>query len=801
MAVLAAWLRSSLPDPFLLTQWQFFAQGELMIFSKHARLSASASALATILLAVCLAPATEQLSAQSSGNQPQRATTTDSSARNPANSTNSAKTKMNAGTTTVVVRGEMRDDSLPETFSLGALEGAELKTAPVAATVVTRQLLNDQAARLLSDVVKNDASIGEDYAPVGYYSDFQMRGFAVDLATGLAINGLTIAGEQDVPLENKQSVEFLKGLAGVENGVTSAGGAINFATKRPTLIRAVDAATDQRGTAYGAADLGRFFGSRKQVGARINFGAEQIRSYLDGADGWRGVGAAAADWKPTAKSLLLADFEYQHKIERSQSGYQLLGGTALPDLGRLYRSTMLGLQSWEKPNTFDVFSTSAKYSYDLPHNWRALMAASLSHSLIDDNVVYAYGCGYQSACQGSGGTAPDYFFAPDGSYDIYDYRNPGELRVNSVAEALVNGRIKTGPLLHEISAGGELFRRSVQMPTDSVYSYIGTENIYAPLQAFDGATDENGVRLQAGPRSLKENNHQAALLLQDHIHLPGHVQLHAAGRYDALRDHNYSGASSTDKKIWLPQFAATYTPAASLTLYANYGVQLSLGQQAPWWVVNGSEFLDPYLTRQTEVGAKFAPRDSLLITVALFRMKAPDFYPRTIAATDSYCTGAGVCFEPDGRETHTGIELNAAGKATRWLRLNASATAMNADGSNTSTASYNGKQILNQPHFRSAVFADVQVPHIAALHLLPGWNYTGRKQATRDNTISVNGYNIFNLGVRYTPGGENTHVSLRLYADNLGNKMYWKDTGSSGGDSFLYLGVPTTIRLAAHYTF
>ena len=54
---------------------------------------------------------------------------------------------------------------------------------------VTRAVLSDQVARVLSDVVKNDASIGEDYAPVGYYGDFEIRGFPIDLATGLQING------------------------------------------------------------------------------------------------------------------------------------------------------------------------------------------------------------------------------------------------------------------------------------------------------------------------------------------------------------------------------------------------------------------------------------------------------------------------------------------------------------------------------------------------------------------------------------------------------------------------------------
>jgi iron complex outermembrane receptor protein len=147
-------------------------------------------------------------------------------------------------TTTVVVHGDVNGDYLPEAITVGTLDGEPLKDAPLSATVVTRDLMNNQAARLLSDVVKNDASIDDDYVPVGYYGVFEIRGFPIDLATGLEINGTTIAGEQDVPLENKERVEFLKGLAGVESGVASGGGLIDYVTKRPATIAAIDLATD-----------------------------------------------------------------------------------------------------------------------------------------------------------------------------------------------------------------------------------------------------------------------------------------------------------------------------------------------------------------------------------------------------------------------------------------------------------------------------------------------------------------------------------------------------------------------------
>ncbi len=733
-------------------------------------------------------------------------------------------------TTTVVVHDEEKDNYLPDAVTVGTLDGATLKETPLSVTVVTRDLLNDQVSRLLSDVVKSDASIGEDYAPVGYYGDYEIRGFPIDLATGLQINGMTIAGEQDVPLENKERVELLNGIAGVESGVASAGGLIDFVTKRPAAVEAVDLATDHRGTAYGALDIGRLFGSRKQVGARLSLAGERIESYVNDANGWRAVGAGAADWKLSTKAILKTDFEYQHKVERSVSGYQLLGGTTVPDLNKIYLSTMLGAQPWAKPNTFDVYNTGARMDYDLPHEWRAFAAASFSHSLIDDNVVYAYGCSYEPACQGDGGTAPGYFFAPDGGYDIYDYRDPGELRIDAQAEAMITGHVKTGVISQDLTAGGELFRRSVQQPgyftaldptspdgvvqDGAVYSYIGSENIYQPIAPFPGATVD-GVREQAGPRRLWEDNHQPAVVMQDRIHLPGRIQLLAGGRADSLRDHNYSLTATspstppifTDKLIWLPQYAVTFNPASSLTLYGNYGVLLSLGPQGPWWVDNANQFLAPSLTRQAEVGAKFEPAQRILLTTALFRMRAPFFYPKAIQAPDAFCTsnefyGPGdLCFESAGRQTNDGIELNAEGKVANWLRLTASAAAIRALSEDTGTPAFDNKQVLNVPHLRTESFADILLPHMYGLHLMPGWSYTGRKEATRDDVVSVPSYNLFSMGARYTPGGEGGRVTLRMYADNITDKRYWKDTGASYGDTFIHLGAPATVRLSAHYIF
>jgi iron complex outermembrane receptor protein len=367
----------------------------------------------------------------------------------------------------------------------------------------------------------------------------------------------------------------------------------------------------------------------------------------------------------------------------------------------------------------------------------------------------------------------------------------------------------------------------------AVYTYVGSANIYQPIAPLPPPGDPNSLEPtleSAGPRRLWEDDHQASAVIEDRVHIPGRIQFIAGGRFDSLRDHNYSLVATTpcvtsntpgpakdpcpttydssgnpiysvpnsptlsDKGIWLPQFAVTFNPIKPLTLYSNYGVLLSLGPEAPFWADNSSQFLSPFFTRQAEIGAKYEPSGRILLTTALFRMRAPFFYPESDGA-------GGFIFESQGRETHDGIELNAEGKAATWLRLNASAEAMNADSTDTGTPAFDSKQVINVPHLHSNVFADVTVPGIRGLHLMPGWSFTSRKEATRDDAISVPSYNLLNLGARYTPGGEQGRVSFHVYANNVTNKRYWSDTGASLGDTFLWLGAPTTVRLDAHYTF
>ena len=239
--------------------------------------------------------------------------------------------------------------------SVAGFAPAPLLDTPASVAVFSEQLLVDRQVRKLSEVLQSDASVGESYAPIGYYENFNVRGFELNAASSYKINGQTIVGEQNVALENKQQVELLKGLSGLQSGVAKPGGLINYVTKRPEDVRSVTVSTNEEGERYLATDLGGWFGSERQFGLRANLAHEDIRSYVDHADGKRDFASLAFDWQINPDAVLQLDAEYQHREQRSVPGYQLLGGNSLPhDIDPHDR---LAYQQWANPVSIDSLTS------------------------------------------------------------------------------------------------------------------------------------------------------------------------------------------------------------------------------------------------------------------------------------------------------------------------------------------------------------------------------------------------------------------------------------------------------------
>lgn len=666
----------------------------------------------------------------------------------------------------------------------GSAQEASALDTPASVSVYNAQLLQDQQARLLSEVLRNDASVGDSYAPIGYYENFQVRGFTLDAANSYKINGLSIAGEQNVALENKEQVEVLKGLSGLQSGVSAPGGAINYVTKRPRDVRSVTLSGDEQGGRYLATDLGGWFGSERQFGLRANLAHEDLRSYVDHADGQRDFASLAFDWNISDDATLQLDAEYQTREQRSVPGYQLLGGSALPH--GVSPHDLLGYQGWSNPVGMDSLNLNGRFEYRFNDQWTASLSAARSRVVIDDYSAFAWGCYGAASCAAD--AVPNYFGA-EGDYDIYDYRNPDDTRRNDQAQAALRGEFNGWGLRHELSLGLDALRRTVD-GSEAVNEWVGSGNIYtgnAQYAPYAGSVGHSYRHL---------DSRQYAVFLSDRVHLNDRWQLVLGGREVRLNERAYTASGltrHTEQWQFLPDVALIFQPRPDISLYTRYSEGLASGGEASWFTSNAGETLAPTTSRQLEAGIK---RDwqRLSLSATLFQLRQAFQYSRP--------NGDGsFTYVQQGQQKNTGLELSAIGRATERLQLTASAAAIHAEVEGSGTAAYDEHQALNVPKWRASLFADYSVPGLEGLALLGGAQYSASKYANLAGTVKVGDYTVFNAGARYTTRIEGYETVLRLMVDNLFDKRYWRDAGEYLGDGYLFQGAPRTARLSATVNF
>jgi len=686
---------------------------------------------------------------------------------------------------TVTVVGQETTDYQAKKAAVAGFDNAPLLDTPASVAVITEARLKDQQARLLSEVLKNDASVGDSYAPVGYYENFVIRGFALNPASSYKINGRTITGEQNVALENKQQVEVLKGLAGLQSGVSEPGGLVNYVSKRPENVRSVTVSTNEQGERYLATDIGGWLGTEQQVGVRINLAHEDIRSYVEHADGKRDFASLALDWNISPNALLQLNAEYQDREQRSVPGYQLLGGTEVPH--HVSPKDLLAYQSWSNPVGIRSLNLDGLFEYRFNDAWKASFSASRSRVVIDDYSTFAWGCYGAASCAN---TAVPNHFSAEGDYDISDYRSPDDTRRNEEAQAALNGQFDTGFLKHDLTFGTTAFRRLVDRRT-SVNAYIGEGNIYQPspvLEPYDGPLGHTYRRL---------DSRQYGLFASDRISFNEQWQTILGGRQVRLDEETYNQAGATtrhtQRSVFLPQVALIYKPRPDTSLYASYSKGLSLGGEAAWFSSNAEEVLPPTTSRQLEVGVK---RDfqRLSLTAALFQITQDLQYNRP---NDD----GTITFVQQGKQKNVGLELSANGHLTSDLQVSASVAAIRARVSGSGTDDYDGHQAINVPKLRASLHGDYSIPGVPGLALLGGVQYSASKYANREATVKVDDYAVFDVGGRYSTKVGDYATVLRLTVDNLFDKRYWRDVGESAGDGYLFLGAPRTARLSATVNF
>ena len=188
-------------------------------------------------------------------------------------------------TVTVNASADASADGLPAEFAggqvargsrLGVLGNVDNLDSPVRSVAYTQQLIADQQAQGVGDVLKNDPVVRTTRGFGNFQESYMIRGFIAN-SDDLMYNGLFgILPRQYVAAEMMERVEVLYGASAFLNGATPGdaglGGTINIVPKRAANEPLTDVTLGYgSGNSKSAAlDVSRRFGPQDRVGVRVN---------------------------------------------------------------------------------------------------------------------------------------------------------------------------------------------------------------------------------------------------------------------------------------------------------------------------------------------------------------------------------------------------------------------------------------------------------------------------------------------------------------------------------------------------
>lgn len=187
-----------------------------------------------------------------------------------------------------------------------------------------RAVLDAQSATTLFGALRNTAGVTRSQLSGSTYDNISIRGILVENRGNYRLNGsLPIVNLIDVPLENKDRVEVLKGASTLYYGFVPPSGIVNFVTRRAgeKPVNAVNLWTNDHGGAGVHADMARRFGAERQFGARVNLASAREDIGIERYDGERELQSAALDWRASERVSFKLDLERYRKDVSEREGF------------------------------------------------------------------------------------------------------------------------------------------------------------------------------------------------------------------------------------------------------------------------------------------------------------------------------------------------------------------------------------------------------------------------------------------------------------------------------------------------
>jgi len=634
-----------------------------------------------------------------------------------------------------------------------------VKEIPLSVSTITRQHLEDELIYDDMEAISRMSGMYVEGAP--YASGISSRGFA----TLSNVDGLRMQSEDSnfTPVLDAfllDSIEIMRGPAGLLEGAGQPGGVVNRQLKRPNSSFSTSGSI-----AYGSNQFKR---TELEMGGPLNKDGS-VRARIAGAFTDRGffydvadhqrlalLGTIEADLTDSTTVRLSAVHQKDKRtpfwgVPSHEDGYLL----------KLDRSTFLG-------STYGRFDTDySMYSGDLTHQfdngWTGKIMANYFDQKIDEFDLMTVGPAYTT----------------DGKTYVDLGLNVNQDRERGYnIDTSLSGDFNLQDKEHKFVVGASIIHSNLKVDERWGYDSFPVEisnpkhNLPLPDQADGGIRQDRDYR-------------QFGIYGQLNYKITSQLAAIAGGRINwAQMSSDITGTVVQDYResaFFTPLLGLVYDVNPSTSLYASYSDIYEPQFQRD----KDRHALPPLTGTQYEAGVKTELFDSgLNASAAVFHITRKN---------QAHIVGrwAEQIYEADGQTQSKGVELEISGELNHAWKLFTGYTFMLNEVTDSKDVNRIGKVASNLPRHKFNIWLNhqFQIERLKDLQIGSGLTAVSRFQ-DYDNGLKAEGYVTLDAALHYKI---NPNLDLAIKASNILDKKYYERLGNSG--MYHYYGSPRNITL------
>jgi catecholate siderophore receptor len=638
-----------------------------------------------------------------------------------------------------------------------------LRDTPQSVSIVTREVIADQAMQGMADVVRYVPGITMGQGE-GHRDAPTIRGNSS--TADFFVDGVRDDAQYLRDLYNVERVEALKGSNALIFGRGGGGGVINRVTKEAQWAPSRDVTAEGGSFDHKRVTLDAGQGLGGRVAARFNGMYEKSEGFRD-TYALRRYGL-----NPTvalalgARTTVRAGYEYfddDRTVDRGIPSFQ-------------------GRPSSAKITTFFGNPDSSMATTRVHAATASLEHATRGGLSIRNRFRFAdYDKFYQNSFSGAVNAA-----GTEVNLSAYN-QTLGRRNLFNQTDLVFDAA--TGAVRHTLLVGAEVGRQQTESYRETGYYNNTTTSFAVP---FDQPTVATPItfRQSATDADNRTRATVAGVYLQDQLALTEWMQAIVGLRFDRFDidfHNNRTGQElgRTDDLI-SPRAGLVLKPAEPVSLYGSVSVSYlpSSGDQFGSLTAT-TETLEPEQFTNYEAGAKWDVRPGLALTAALFRLD------RTNTSAPDPNDASRIV--QTGSQRTTGVELGASGNVTDAWQVAGGFSAQRAKIVSTTSAAKAGARVPLVPSRTLSLWNRYQL--LPALGVGVGVVHQTDMFAAIDNTVTLPGFTRADgaVFVRLTPV-----IGAQLNVENLFDKRYY---ATSHGNNNIMPGASRTLRvsLTAHH--